>query len=235
MKTTRHKSNHRNPHTLIQMRSRYDFADKHIPLVGTILDIGCNSCYGLNRLKRNGRILRGMDIDRQFVDPMNGVSLGDITKTELPRGSFAGITMFEVIEHLPREEHERVTRKIARALASGGVFVTSTPNRGVIPHLDPGHISELTVDEFIVLLRTSFRDLQVYALGIHTSKSSRLAALRTTLCSFGVYRLVHALTPSPVLGFFSRRMRGDMEVKPISELRPGERPQNTLVIARDQI
>ncbi len=226
---------HRNPYTNVQVGTRYTFADSKLPSEGRILDIGCNSGQGFIKLVRTGRFLEGMDKNPQgagsiFAD----IRRGDILDAHLPPQHYAGITMLEVLEHLPREEHGDVIGKIAAALTSEGVFVLSTPNGGVIPEpKSTGHISEVHLDELVGLIMANFAHVEIYGYGTFQAStwSSLSRSLKKALCELGIYDTLRLLTPVPALHAFSQAMRGELQIHDLSTLSGNEVALNFIAVA----
>ncbi len=80
------------------------------------LDIGCGDCYFL--LNSPGKVRVGLDL--RFGDEV-------VDRLEFPDGSFAGVSMLAVIEHL--ENPAGVIREVHRVLKPGGRFIITTPKR----------------------------------------------------------------------------------------------------------
>lgn len=136
-----------------------------------VLDIGCANGW-----------LRGAVKDRMYV----GVDLtplmsareerwhfvrADARQLPFTNESFDLVTLFEVLEHLPRGSEPRAVAEVFRVLRPGAKFLLSTPHRHILGTiLDPawwvrGH-RHYTATEIIDLLeQTGFRDIQVELRG----------------------------------------------------------------------
>jgi SAM-dependent methyltransferase len=218
--------------------ARYKFADRRLPLEGRFLDIGCGDGFGLEILKRGNRQLEGIDRESKFCrDGHIPIKTADITRLVLPRETFAAITMFEALEHIPRETHYPVVHAVSKALARDGTFIITTPNRGVVPYLHPEHISELNMQEFGELMARFFGNVQMFAYGRYTETATKstLKSIRTFLCKLGVYDAVKSVMPPGLLGFFSTQMRGEPEIIHMSMVRQNQIPLNLLAVARDPL
>lgn len=99
--------------------------------IGNLLDVGCGGGRFLNRMKRRGWEVEGIDFDGQATSKVTkryGIKthVGDLKQCALPTNSFDVITMSQTIEHL----HDPIAtlRESLRILKPGGLLVMTTPN-----------------------------------------------------------------------------------------------------------
>ncbi|MEO8275994.1 MAG: class I SAM-dependent methyltransferase [Thermoanaerobaculia bacterium] len=101
---------------------------------GEVLDLGCGRGEALAVLKARDIPARGVDLSASMVAECRRKGLkaevGDLLEylAAVPERKFGGIVSFHVIEHLPPEILDRLTRLAWRALRPGGVLILETPN-----------------------------------------------------------------------------------------------------------
>lgn len=98
---------------------------------GKLLDVGCGAGRLLNRMKKRGWEVEGIDFDPQAAAKTAkryGIRThtGDLADCALPDASFDAITMSQTIEHLfnPRATLD----ECLRILKPGGKLIMTTPN-----------------------------------------------------------------------------------------------------------
>lgn len=72
-----------------------------------------------------------LDLDKKALEknPCKNKIYGDLIRNKIKDNSFPQITLFEVIEHIPKkEERIRIFAQANRILKKGGKFILSTPN-----------------------------------------------------------------------------------------------------------
>lgn len=139
---------------------------------GRLLDLGCHGGYLTNIIiQASGAAVTGIDISPAAVAyaqthvPAAQFVVGDIQDgLPFPDGSFATVTAFDVLEHVPYLD--RVLREVRRVLAPGGLFVVGVPRetplwrlvwtlwtrrRGAVWH--DVHVHSLDPDRLSALLR----------------------------------------------------------------------------------
>lgn len=99
--------------------------------VGKLLDVGCGGGRFLNRMKKRGWKVEGIDFDVQATNKVTArygiqTHVGDLTQCALRANSFNVITMSQTIEHL----HDPIAtlHESLRILKPGGLLVMTTPN-----------------------------------------------------------------------------------------------------------
>ncbi|MCK4287504.1 MAG: class I SAM-dependent methyltransferase [Candidatus Lokiarchaeota archaeon] len=99
-----------------------------IPLGGLILDAGCGYGVYSRYLSEKFKVI-GVDISEKQIKlakqnaPKAEFICEDITKTNFPGESFAGILAFYSIIHVPREEHYDLLSNFFRMLKMNGVVL----------------------------------------------------------------------------------------------------------------
>ncbi len=87
--------------------------------------------------------------------------LGDAESLPLQSAQFDVVVSFETIEHVA--DYQRFLAEVKRALRQDGLFIVSTPNRGVYPEGNPFHTREFTLDEFEEALAGHFRYVKTFS------------------------------------------------------------------------
>lgn len=98
---------------------------------GKLLDVGCGGGRFLNRMKRRGWQVEGIDFDGQAANRVAtryGITahVGDLTQCALPADSFDAITLSQTIEHLYNPQ--ATLNECLRLLKPGGLLVMTSPN-----------------------------------------------------------------------------------------------------------
>jgi 2-polyprenyl-3-methyl-5-hydroxy-6-metoxy-1,4-benzoquinol methylase len=115
---------------LPHFRRRIEQLDAQFPSRGRLLDYGCAAGYFLEVAGQNGWQISGVELSdamarqaEQTLDTPIARSLAG-----LPEVKFDVVTLWEVIEHLPRPVE--VLRQLFERLRPGGALMLSTPNTG---------------------------------------------------------------------------------------------------------
>jgi SAM-dependent methyltransferase len=151
--------------------ARYEFAAR-FAAGARVLDAGCGSGYGSAELARAAAHVTGLDFSTDAIDFARAnfsaanlsFQLGDCTA--LPSGPFDLVVAFEVIEHLA--EWRKFLEETRRALAAGGRFIVSTPNKLYYAESrgesgsNPFHVHEFEYGEFAAELAQFFPHVQMY-------------------------------------------------------------------------
>ena len=103
---------------------------EHQP-VGKLLDVGCGGGRFLNRMKKRGWQVEGIDFDARAIEKAIShydirAHVGDLMQCALPSDSFDVITMSQTIEHL--HDPNGTLIESLRILKPGGLLVMTTPN-----------------------------------------------------------------------------------------------------------
>ena len=133
-----------------------------------VLDIACGEGYGSDLLAQVAQSVVGVDIAADVVrhaakkyrrDNLRFL-VGDCVKIPLPRHSVDVVVSFETIEHL--REHGAFLEEIRRVLRPRGVLIISSPDKSEyterLGQHNPFHVAELYRNEFLDLLKSSFRN-----------------------------------------------------------------------------
>ena len=147
---------------------------------GRVLDLASGEGYGSAILAAHAGSVLGVDIDAAAVEHAahtygrDGLEFAeaDICEPNVDLGTFDLVVCFEAIEHVATPE--RVVDAAQVALAPGGVFIVSTPNKKVYSDdrafHNEYHEHEFFQDEFDELLRARFP--HVTMLGQHVAGAS---------------------------------------------------------------
>jgi ubiquinone/menaquinone biosynthesis C-methylase UbiE len=147
---------------------RYRFA-KDFAHGKRVLDIACGEGYGAAALARAGAAsMIGVDISPdicQHAQDKYGLDArpGDAQAIPLQDQSIDLVVSFETIEHV--NDPAAFLGECARVLVPEGMLIVSTPNRPVYSsdgRQNPFHHIEFDAGEFVDLLRTRFRSVQVF-------------------------------------------------------------------------
>lgn len=139
-----------------------------------VLDVGPGRCEWLELLSKHGIRAYGVDTNARFVELGNSLGLdvrfgdGIAHLRELPDQSLAGVTAFQVAEHLPTNLLFDLVDHALRTLRPGGVLILETPNPlnllvGAAEFwIDPTHVHPLHPQflEYLLISR-GFVDVEV--------------------------------------------------------------------------
>jgi 2-polyprenyl-3-methyl-5-hydroxy-6-metoxy-1,4-benzoquinol methylase len=97
---------------------------------GTILDVGCGPGKLSKHLVNANSFVVGLDIQKNFKCPSNGVQfvVGDALNLPFTAGTFDAVTSFDMIEHLV--DRQGMQKEFNRVMKSNGLLLITTPNRG---------------------------------------------------------------------------------------------------------
>lgn len=130
---------------------RYDLLARtvreHLPVGGTVLDVGCGSALVADRIADLDGLYVGLDFGGHHITyardklsrrpgPLESVVCrGDGESLPFPDAAFDVLVMSEVIEHLMQPE--KAVWEVSRVLRTGGVFVMTTNNASEVPLYSP--------------------------------------------------------------------------------------------------
>jgi 2-polyprenyl-3-methyl-5-hydroxy-6-metoxy-1,4-benzoquinol methylase len=149
--------------------ARYMFAAQFVS-GKKVLDFGSGEGYGVSILADHGAAsASGIDISPLAVEharkkyPQQSIDFvcADCLSAPFTDKSFDLVTSFEVIEHLT--DHVGYLGEVRRLLKDEGYLIISTPNITNSDGNNCFHLKELSLKEFIDLLRTSFKNVKIYA------------------------------------------------------------------------
>ena len=129
---------HRGSHeSLLEVQKSYvtHFREREwLSVDGPIFDLGCGRGEWLSMMREEGWAVRGVDSSEQAVAEGRelglDVELGDLVDAleACPENALAGVTAFQVIEHLPFSRIISLMFAAYRALVPGGILLLETPN-----------------------------------------------------------------------------------------------------------
>lgn len=98
---------------------------------GTLLDVGCATGLFLERMRRNGWQVTGVEINPVIAERARDdfdleVRTGTLESAGLPDAGFDLVTLWDVLEHMPSPR--QTLREIGRVLRPGGWLVFRVPN-----------------------------------------------------------------------------------------------------------
>jgi O-antigen chain-terminating methyltransferase len=145
-----------------------------------VLDLGCGRGEWLELLRGLGIPVLGVDTNAYQIEEVlaagYNVRLADAVETlrDAEPSSYAAVTAFHLIEHLPFETVLWVAREAMRVLAPGGILLFETPNvRNVLVgatsfHNDPTHLRPLTDPVLQVIFETcGYEEIDIRFLNPH--------------------------------------------------------------------
>ncbi len=156
----------------IEHLQRYAFA-RDICRDCDVLDIAAGEGYGSALLAQVARSVVGVELDITSVShaksTYSGDNLdfiqGDARAIPLNDKSVDVVVSFETIEHF--YEHEQFISEIRRVLRPDGLLILSSPERDIYSPThgatNPFHRRELTRQELMTLLESSFANVTLYA------------------------------------------------------------------------
>ncbi len=141
-----------------------------------VLDAASGEGYGSYMLSKYAKKVTGVDLDIETVEAAKE-KYSDRNNLTYLQGSIADLAFietasidvvvsFETIEHVSEEVQKEFIKEIKRVLKSDGLLIMSSPNKKEYSERydfhNIFHVHELYVDEFIELLRTEFKNVELY-------------------------------------------------------------------------
>jgi len=150
----------------------------------TVLDLASGEGYGSCVLAKKAKKVVGVDISEECIAHAKA-KYAERENLEFIRGScisipfdretFDLVVSFETIEHLA--EHDKMLDEIKRVLKKKGLLIISSPNKNIYGKFENEyHIKELTLDEFLELLKSRFRYINI--MGQRLTFSSHIWQLK---------------------------------------------------------
>lgn len=124
---------------------------------GTLLDVGCGAGFFVREASEGGFAAQGIEFSHEAVEFARReegarITEGDFLNSQFPDHSFDIVTLWHVLEHIPRPVE--TLKKIRALLAPGGLLIVAVPNldsiqarlfRGHWYHLEvPRHLYHFT-------------------------------------------------------------------------------------------
>jgi SAM-dependent methyltransferase len=106
---------------------------KHLPKEGKILEAGCGSAHRVLALQVRGYDCQGIEFAERTVAavramrPSLPVSVGDVTRLDVPDGHYSGYISLGVIEHTEAGPDQFLV-EARRVLSDGGVAIITVPH-----------------------------------------------------------------------------------------------------------
>lgn len=177
------------------------------------IDLGCGRGEWLELMSETGFVRpKGVDLDEQMLSACHERGLS-VEKTDaismlqtLPDGSYAVISAFHVVEHIPFESLQTLIRESLRVLSPGGLLILETPNPENIYvgtsnfYIDPTHQRPIP-SQLLLFLAEYYGFARVKHLGLNESGDLKSASsIRLADVLFGVspdYAIVAQKAASP--------------------------------------
>lgn len=175
-----------------------------------VLDIACGEGYGSNLMSKEAKLVHSVDIDSDAItaaklkyknDNLN-FAKGSATQIPIENHSVDVVVSFETIEH--HDQHHEMMAEIKRVLKPNGLLIISTPDKLYYSDKrnfkNPFHIKELYKQEFIDLVATQFKNLQVLTQKYCNGNSiiEREEVVNPIQFYSGSYSEVHTKTVNPL-------------------------------------
>ncbi len=134
----------------------------------TVLDIASGTGYGTYMIAQKAKRVVGVDISKEAVEyAQKNYSLknlefkqGSVDNIPSKDASFDIVNSFETIEHV--DTYEKFITEAKRVLKPNGLLIVSTPNKKEFIENNHYHVHEFTEQEFLKLLRPSFKNVKLY-------------------------------------------------------------------------
>lgn len=146
-------------------RRRLQRIRAYLPTGGRLLDFGCAAGYFLEVARDEGWKVSGVELSESMAEQARNRTGAPVATSlaQLPAEPFDAITLWEVVEHLPRPVE--TISALVRRLRPGGILMLSTPNTG---HWQarrrperwggfrpPSHLTFLTAADLLRLLKAA--------------------------------------------------------------------------------
>jgi 2-polyprenyl-3-methyl-5-hydroxy-6-metoxy-1,4-benzoquinol methylase len=171
------------PRRLVFSLARYKFVAKMFAGRKSVLEVGCGDAFCAPIVAQAVEKLTVVDFDETYIADARArmrerwrfeTLVIDIMKSPLP-GGHDGIYALDVLEHIPREEEDRVMRRIVDALEPGGAVIIGMPSLESQTYASPpsraGHVNCKTEPELKALMRRHFENVFMFAMNdevVHT-------------------------------------------------------------------
>jgi 2-polyprenyl-3-methyl-5-hydroxy-6-metoxy-1,4-benzoquinol methylase len=115
----------------LNFRNKLEQIEKRVGRRGKLLDVGCSFGFFLDAARQRGWSVEGVDISSYAAKYAScrfklSVQNAAVTEARFAPQAFDVITLWEVVEHLPRPVE--ALRHLSRFLTDDGIMVFGTPN-----------------------------------------------------------------------------------------------------------
>lgn len=159
----------------IEHLERYYTASRYVE-GKIVLDAACGEGYGSHILAQTAKSVIGVDLDIDAVtnaqkkySDLNNLQYvqGSIEKLDFIEDNTIDVVVsFETIEHVPEDIQRKFISEIYRVLKKDGILIMSSPNKKEYTDRynfhNKFHVHELYVEEFVELLKTKFKNINLY-------------------------------------------------------------------------
>ncbi len=171
------------PKRFLFSMARYKFVSKMFAGRERVLELGCGDGFNAPIVAQTVKHLTISDFDPVFIkDAQERVRdrfgyearVTDLLNDEI-EGSFDGIYMMDVLEHIPAEREHEVLGKITRALTPNGAAIIGMPSLESQAYASPpsraGHINCKTMPDLQAVLQQHFHNVFMFSMNdevVHT-------------------------------------------------------------------
>lgn len=173
------------PRHLCFLLSRYKFCSKLLAGKKNVLEIGCGDGFGTRVVLQTVERVHGVDFDPLFIEYAEkqyekenlncSFSVADIIETTPAKGSYDGVYMLDLIEHINADSEHRMMENVCSVLSEDAVCVIGTPNVNAHKYASAesiaGHINLKGADELSGLLDEFFGNVFLFSMNdevVHT-------------------------------------------------------------------
>jgi len=138
---------------------------ERLPANAKVLDAGCGAGIPISHMLRERFQVTGVDFSEAQVElakknvPNAQFLCEDMTKLGFPDNTFAGITSYYAIIHIPREEHQALFMNFYRMLKPGGFALLCLGAEHLIDDIDENYLgtrmywSHYDTDTYLKMLK----------------------------------------------------------------------------------
>ena len=128
---------HHDPKHLLFMLARYKFVAKLLSGKESILEVGCGDAFGSKIVKQEVNHLTVSDVDPIFIKDAKETQIDDLQNFKAVvhdfvkkpmKGTFDGIYMLDVFEHIDPDSEDIFVFNILKSLSSDGVLIVGIPS-----------------------------------------------------------------------------------------------------------
>ena len=187
----------RDPKRLVFTLARYKFVAKIFSGMEKVLEIGCGDAWASRIVAQHVKSLTAVDYDPRFIEAARltmsaqwPIKLEQVDFSKNPLlGTFDGIFLLDVFEHIPRQEEDQFLRSVIANLNTEGALIIGVPSlhsQDFIPERsrDPGHVNCKSGADLRTCLLNYFKNVFLFSMNdevVHTG-SELLAHYFIALC-----------------------------------------------------